>query len=105
MADEFIVDVMPKACGLSFDDLQLFMHRVQHRGKPINVLDLYVLKATNQTTRARDIEDLRHIEAAGDSCCASALLVVGKRSSPKTDREQGLPTREHKLSTTTRRDA
>jgi len=64
VADEFIVDVMPKACGLSFDDLGPFMHRVQHRGKPINVLDLHGLKATKQTTRARDIEDLRHIEAA-----------------------------------------
>jgi hypothetical protein len=64
VADQFIIDVMPKACGLSFDDLGPFMHRVQHRGKPINVLDLHGLKATKQTTRARDIEDLRHIEAA-----------------------------------------
>lgn len=40
------------------------MHRVRHRGKPINVLDLHGLKATKQTTRARDIEDMRHIEAA-----------------------------------------
>jgi len=64
VADEFIVDVMPKACGLSFDDLGPFKHSVQYRGRPINVLDLHGLKATKQTTRARDIEDLRHIEAA-----------------------------------------
>jgi hypothetical protein len=55
---------MPKACGLSFEDLKPFMHRVEHGGKPINVLDLYGLKATKQTARARDIEDLRHIEVA-----------------------------------------
>jgi hypothetical protein len=64
VADEFVVDVMPKACGLSFDDLKPFMHRVERDGSPINILDLNGLKATKQTTRARDIEDLRHIEAA-----------------------------------------
>jgi hypothetical protein len=64
VADEFIVDVMPKACGLTFDDLKPFTKRVIHRGQPINVLDLQGLRATKQTTRARDMEDLRHIEAA-----------------------------------------
>jgi hypothetical protein len=64
VADEFIVDVMPKACGLTYDDLRPFMHRESHNGNPINVLDLHGLRATKQTTRARDIEDLRHIEAA-----------------------------------------
>lgn len=64
VADEFIVDVMPKACGLTFDDLKPFTKRVFHKGRPINVLDLHGLRATKQTTRARDMEDLRHIEAA-----------------------------------------
>lgn len=64
VADEFIVDVMPKACGLTFDDLKPFTKRVVHRGQPINVLDLQGLRATKQTTRARDMDDLRHIEAA-----------------------------------------
>jgi hypothetical protein len=64
VADEFIVDVMPKACGLTFDDLKPFTKRVQHKGQSINVLDLRGLRATKQTTRARDMEDLRHIEAA-----------------------------------------
>jgi hypothetical protein len=64
VADEFLVDVLLKACGLTYDDLRPFMHRERHRGNPINVLDLHGLRATKQTTRARDIEDLRHIEAA-----------------------------------------
>lgn len=55
---------MPKACGLTYDDLRPFMHRERNRGNPINVLDLHGLRATKQTARARDIEDLRHIEAA-----------------------------------------
>jgi hypothetical protein len=66
VADEFIVDVMPKACGLTFDDLKPFTKRVRARpeGQFINVLDLQGLRATKQTARARDMEDLRHIEAA-----------------------------------------
>jgi hypothetical protein len=64
VADDFIVDVMPKACGLTFDDLKVFTKRVDHKGLPLNVLDLRGLRATKQTTRARDMEDLRHIEAA-----------------------------------------
>jgi hypothetical protein len=64
VADEFIVDVMPKACGLAFDDLKPFTQRVRHLARPINVLDLRGLRATKQTTRARDAEDLQHIEAA-----------------------------------------
>jgi hypothetical protein len=64
VADEFIVDVMPRACGLSFEDVKPFMHRVEHGGKPIYIIDLYGLRATKQTARARDIEDLRHIEVA-----------------------------------------
>jgi hypothetical protein len=64
IADEFLVDVMPKACGLTFDDLKPHIQRVSHAGISINVLDLEGLRRTKQTTRARDIEDLRHIEAA-----------------------------------------
>jgi hypothetical protein len=64
IADEFLVDVMPKACGLTFDDLAPFIQRVSHAGLQVNVLDLEGLRRTKQTMRARDAEDLRHIEAA-----------------------------------------
>ncbi|WP_293801350.1 hypothetical protein [uncultured Bosea sp.] len=64
VADEFIVDVMPKACGLTFEDLRPNVRRVRHAGLDINVLDLEGLRMTKQGSRDKDKQDLRHIEAA-----------------------------------------
>jgi hypothetical protein len=63
VVDEFVVDVMPKACGLSIDDLAPYIQRVRYEGSEYNVLDLYGLRLTKQGVRLRDRDDLIHIEA------------------------------------------
>jgi hypothetical protein len=64
IADEFLVDVMPKACGLTFEELRPHVRRVPHGDAFVNVLDLQGLRLTKQGDRAKDREDLRHVEAA-----------------------------------------
>jgi hypothetical protein len=58
------VDVMPKACGLSYDDLLPFIARLEHDGQGINVLDLEGLLRTKQGVREKDVADRRQIELA-----------------------------------------
>jgi hypothetical protein len=62
--DVFVVDVMPRACGLSFEDLQPFIARLEHAGLGINVLDLEGLLRTKQGVREKDVADRQQIELA-----------------------------------------
>ncbi len=62
--DEFVVDVLPKACGLTYDDLKPHIRRTSTNWGPINVLDLEGLRLTKQTPRGKVKVDLQHIEAA-----------------------------------------
>jgi hypothetical protein len=62
--DEFVVDVLPAACGLSYDELKPHVRRTSTQWGPINVLDLEGLRLTKQSPRGKDRVDLQHIEAA-----------------------------------------
>lgn len=64
VADEFIVDVMPSACGLTLDDLRPYVRRVHVAGGEVSILDLAGLRLTKQGMRHKDRLDLEHIEAA-----------------------------------------
>jgi hypothetical protein len=62
--DEFVVDVLPTACGLTYDDLKPHVRRTSTQWGAINVLDLEGLRLTKQSPRGKDRMDLQHIEAA-----------------------------------------
>jgi hypothetical protein len=62
--DEFVVDVLPAACGLTYDELKPHVRRTSTQWGPINVLDLEGLRLTKQSPRGKDRVDLQHIEAA-----------------------------------------
>lgn len=62
--DEFVVDVLPAACGLSYDELKPHVRRTSTQWGQINVLDLEGLRLTKQSPRGKDRVDLQHIEAA-----------------------------------------
>lgn len=62
--DVFVVDVMPRACGQSFDDLRPFIARLEHAGQGINILDLDGLLRTKQGLREKDVSDRHQIELA-----------------------------------------
>jgi hypothetical protein len=62
--DEFVVDVMPRACGLSYDELLPFIGRIEQDGHGVNVLDLEGLLLTKQGAREKDIADRQQIELA-----------------------------------------
>jgi hypothetical protein len=62
--DVFVVDVMPRACGLSYDDLAPFIGRIEQARSGVNVLDLEGLLRTKQGAREKDIADRQQIELA-----------------------------------------
>jgi len=62
--DVFVIDVMPRACGLSYEDLEPFIARLEQAGKGINVLDLDGLLRTKQGAREKDVADRHQIELA-----------------------------------------
>jgi len=62
--DVFVVDVMPRACGLSYEDLQPFIARLEQAGQGISVLDLEGLLRTKQGAREKDVADRHQIELA-----------------------------------------
>lgn len=65
IADEIMVDVMPRACGLTFAQLEENVARVElDDGSCINVLDLYGLWLTKQAPRDKDKADKAQIERA-----------------------------------------
>ncbi|MEE7490366.1 hypothetical protein [Methylobacterium oryzae] len=63
IVDEFVVDILPTACGWSYEDLQGFMRLHEKDGLSIRVLDLAGLRLTKQGMRDKDRSDLFHIEA------------------------------------------
>lgn len=64
IVDEFVVDILPSACGRTYEDLQAFIRPQTKDGLTINVLDLAGLRLTKQGMRDKDRSDLLHIEAA-----------------------------------------
>jgi hypothetical protein len=63
--DAFIVDVMPRACGLSYEDLAPHIAILDRGdGSEIKVLDLDGLLKTKQGLRAKDVADREQIEMA-----------------------------------------
>lgn len=62
--DVFVVDVMPMACGLSYDDLRPHIVRLERGGRGINVLDLEGLLLTKRSPRDKDQLDRQTIELA-----------------------------------------
>jgi hypothetical protein len=64
VADEFLVDVMPKTCGKTYEELLPYASRVTTENGQITVLDLQGLLITKQGVRAKDVADRKLIEAA-----------------------------------------
>jgi len=65
IADVIVVDVMPRACGLTFAQLEENIVRVDvGDGHEISVLDLYGLWLTKQAPRDKDRADKAQIEYA-----------------------------------------
>ncbi len=62
--DEFVVDVMPAACALTYEDLEPFIGRVEGNGNAINVLNLDGLLLTKRGVRPKDQGDRVLIERA-----------------------------------------
>lgn len=62
--DAFTVDVMPRACGLSYADLAPHIAMLSVDGVEIPVLDLKGLLRTKQGVRAKDVADRQQIELA-----------------------------------------
>ena len=99
--DEFVVDVLPTACGLTYDDLKPHVRRTSTQWGAINVLDLEGLRLTKQSPRGKDRIDLQHIEAAywpsGDGCPsalrpgATSLPRLPRRTTASNSRSSSLP--------------
>lgn len=64
LADEFIIDVMQRACGKSYDDLTSHVMVSSKGNRSLRVLDLEGLRMLKQGVRDKDRQDLRMIEAA-----------------------------------------
>lgn len=62
--DMVTIDVMPRACGLSYADLAPHIARAERPGGAINVLDLHGLLKTKQGLRPKDQGDRQRIEWA-----------------------------------------
>lgn len=61
IVDRIVIDVMPSACGMSYDDLEQHSHRIKTALGPIRVLDLEGLLLTKQGIRSKDIADKENI--------------------------------------------
>jgi hypothetical protein len=72
--DEFVVDVLPTACGLTYDDLKPHVRRTSTQWGPINVLDLEGLRLTKQSLRGKDRIDLQQRTTASNSRSSSLPL-------------------------------
>jgi hypothetical protein len=62
--DIVTIDVMPKACGLRYEDLEPHIARMRRPGGTIAVLDLSGLLRTKQGLRPKDQSDRHRIEWA-----------------------------------------
>lgn len=62
--DEFTVDVLPAACGHSWEELRPFIERREIDGRPIRVLSLEGLLLTKEGMRDRDRADAVVLRAA-----------------------------------------
>lgn len=61
IVNRIVIDVMPSACGMSYDDLEQHSHRIKTGHGPIRVLDLEGLLLTKQGIRSKDIADKENI--------------------------------------------
>ena len=66
IADEFVVDLMFRACGQTYDSLLPHAVTVDFEGVPIRTLDLEGMLKTKQTTRDKDKLDRIVLERALD---------------------------------------
>lgn len=64
VADEFVVDVMFRACGETFESLLPFEQRIDLDGVPVRTVNLEGLLKTKQTYRDKDAGDRARIEQA-----------------------------------------
>lgn len=62
--DVITVDVMPRACGLSYQDLKPHITRVARDSREMNVLNLEGLLRTKQGVRPKDQADRQRLEWA-----------------------------------------
>ena len=61
--DAFIVDVMPKACGMTYEDLEQFIRRASYDDVDFNILNGYGMMMTKRGTRPKDIGDALWLKA------------------------------------------
>ena len=64
VADEFVVDVMFRACGETYESLLPFEQRIDLDGVPVRTVSLQGLLKTKQTYREKDALDRVLIEQA-----------------------------------------
>ena len=62
--DEFTVDVMPAACGHSWQELSAYIEQIAVEGRPLKVLSLQGLLLTKEGMRDRDRADAAAIRSA-----------------------------------------
>lgn len=64
LLDVFVIDVMPSACGKTYEDLAPFAHEIEVDGEVIVVLDFEGLLLTKQGVRPQDISDRSMLQTA-----------------------------------------
>ncbi len=64
LADEFVVDIMLRAAGNSYDNLKKYMEIIEIEGLPVKTLNLEGLLLTKKTPREKDLIDRYQIEKA-----------------------------------------
>lgn len=55
--DAFIIDVMPRACGVSYEDIQDYSMRAEYDGIEFNMLNAEGMLLTKRGARPKDITD------------------------------------------------
>ncbi len=87
VADRYVVDVMPKACGYRIDDLRDHIQRAESHGRHVNVLTLSGLRLVKQGVRPKDRMDLRLIETVLAELEGRASAHVLRMSRRRFERE------------------
>lgn len=62
--DEFVVDILPKVCGLTYDELRPHMRHVETRYGRVRSLDLFGLELSKRGVRPKDVADRLVIRSA-----------------------------------------
>ncbi len=78
VADEIVVDLMLKACGVNFEDAEKEIEIKEIEGVPIPFASARLLLQMKQTVREKDILDRQFLEQ---------LITAGKNRAPQESKE------------------